>query len=213
MKSKLIALLFTAGAIMHGGTLSYSISMDTSPLVGNPAGPFYLEFQFTDGSGTNDANNTVLVDTFNFGSGSAAGSATLTGGASGSLTAGVTLTDSDFFNQLYQGFLPGNLLKFRVTLSNNVDGGGVPDEFSFAILDSSLFEIPTLGPADAFLIADIDSSNPALQSYASDGGRTTISINAPSVDTAAPEPSAAWLAAPTLGILFLARRRYGKLAR
>ncbi len=47
----------------------YNVSLDTSSLIGNAAGPFSLDFQFNDGSGTNDGNNTVTLTNFAFGGG------------------------------------------------------------------------------------------------------------------------------------------------
>src|SRR5438067_1451243 len=88
----------------------YDFSLDTSPLIGHAAGPFSLAFQFNDGSGAGDANNTAILSAFQFGAGSATGAPTLFGGATGSLSSLVTLTDSSFFNAFTQTFNPGNLL-------------------------------------------------------------------------------------------------------
>jgi hypothetical protein len=116
--------------------------MNTAPLAGHTAGPFSLEFQLNDGSGTNDGNNTASLSNFLFNGGAAVGSPTLNGGASGNLTSGVTLTDNSFFNQFIQGFTAGSTLSFRLSLSTNVGSGGTPDQFSFAILDKTGTEIP-----------------------------------------------------------------------
>jgi hypothetical protein len=70
----------------------YNVSMDTSGLVGNPAAPFYLDFQFNDGSGTNDGNNTVTVGGFNV---AGVGAASPSGGGTGDLGSSIVLTDSD----------------------------------------------------------------------------------------------------------------------
>src|SRR5689334_4536680 len=84
------------------------VTLNTSALQTATTGPYTLDFQFTDGSGTGDANNTIALSTFLFGSGGcASGTPTLAGGAAGSLASGFTLTDSSFFNEASQGFTPG----------------------------------------------------------------------------------------------------------
>src|SRR5688572_23187323 len=74
--------------------LAYRVSMDTSALVGHPAGSFFLDFQLNDGEGWGNGNNTAVLSNFTFGSGGATGSATTFGGASGDLWSAVTLTDT-----------------------------------------------------------------------------------------------------------------------
>jgi hypothetical protein len=56
--------------------LIYDVSIDTSPLVGNAAAPFSLDFQFIDGSGIDDGNNIVSLGNFDFGAGGGTGSPT-----------------------------------------------------------------------------------------------------------------------------------------
>src|SRR5262245_42327838 len=138
MKTRSYALL--AGLVMCGlglvsGSASvaqrtYDVILDTSALQTAATGPYALDFQFIDGSGTGDANNTVGLSDFLFGSaGSASGSPTLTGGARGGLSSGFALTDSGFFNEALQGFTPGDQLRFTLSLSTQVDADGIPDEF------------------------------------------------------------------------------------
>src|SRR5947209_6545178 len=95
-----------------------------------------------------------------FSGGAALGTAVLTGGVTGSLFSGVSMLDSSFLNEFTQQFVPGMSLSFRVTSTTNVDTGGVPDEFSFAILDDTGVEIPTQGlvstGSDLFLALNID---------------------------------------------------------
>jgi hypothetical protein len=155
--------------IIPAGTASFifTISVDTSALIGHPAGPFYIEFQLNDGSGTGNGNNTALLGTFDFAGGAPVGSPILIGGASGDLSSHVVLSDDDFLNEFIQQFTPGPLLTFAVELSTVVELGPQPDQFSFAILDCNLFEIPTMGPADALVIADI-TSQPVARAFASD---------------------------------------------
>ncbi|HEY8993698.1 MAG TPA: NF038129 family PEP-CTERM protein [Lacunisphaera sp.] len=157
---------------------SFSVSLDTSTLIGNPAGPYALDFQLNDGAGVGDGNNTATLSNFQFGGGSASGSPTWFGGASGSLASGVTLSDTSPFNEFYQLFVPGAWLSFSVHLSTNFIPGGTPDLFSFAILDGNLLNLATqsLG-SDTFLEANIDSATPAVTTFASADG----SIGAPRV--------------------------------
>src|SRR5579871_5069955 len=92
----LLGALLLAGAGAGRAQTTFTVSIDTSALMGNPGGPFSLDFQLTDGSGTNDGNNTATLSNFNFGVGAATGTANLSGGASGSLSSGITLTDNSF---------------------------------------------------------------------------------------------------------------------
>jgi hypothetical protein len=194
----------------------YDISMVTSPLIGHPAGPFSLEFQLNDGKGTGDANNTATLTNFLFNGGSAVGSPSLSGGASGSLTSGVNLIDNSFFNQFIQGITPGSVLSFRLSLSTNPDSGGTPDEFSFAILDKTGTEIPTLAPSffDVFVQIDIASRNPLVQTFGTDtsrnpaGGVGPINIAAPTATLVpVPEPTSTILVSVGLAAVTLWKRR------
>ena len=199
--------------------VSFNISVDTTSLIGHPAGPFSLEFQLTDGSGLDDANNTATLSGFNFGSGGATGSPTLLGEANGDLGTSVTLTDSGFLNQFLQQFTPGNMLNFALALTTNVDVGPQPDLFSFSILDSTGSEIPTLaGFVNAFALVNLDSAAPTLQIFASDtthapaAGGDPIVISQPQVETVVPEPSTLMLlGSGTIGFVLIrkGRTRFG----
>ncbi len=215
MKPRIVLLLLLASFAMFSRTaladVIYNVSLDTSPLIGDAAGPFSLDFQFTDGSGTSDGNNTVALSNFDFGAGGGTGSPATSGSVSGDLTSSVTLIDSQFFNEFTQTFTPGAALDFTVDLTTNVDAGGVPDEFTFAILDNTGAEIPTLGLFDTLLLADIDSSSPTLFAFGSDTSRGTaatgeaIALDAPIVTSPVPEPSALWV--PACGLAMFAFRR------
>lgn len=187
--SALCALLLVGAGACRAQSV-FSVSLNTSFLIGNANGPFSLDFQFNDGSGTGDGNNTATLSNFNFGAGAATGTATTTGGASGALTSGIILKDSSFINELYQSFTPGNMLTFDVSLTGNADASQTPDEFSFAIFDGNLAEIPTTGAASAFLIADITPPRISVQTFAGSG--TYDAIAAPTITNAAsnvPEPA------------------------
>jgi hypothetical protein len=215
-KSQALVALFVLLPASALADIVVDVSLNTTPLVGHPAAPFFLNFQFTDGSGTGDANNTVTLSDFAFGPGGAAvGSPSLIGGASGDVTSGVSLTDSSFSNLFTQQFTPGNELSFVLSLTTNVDAGPQPDEFSFAILDNSGFEIPSLSPTGALLVTDINSSSPVIQTFATDsttapfGGGNPIAMDAPSVQpvqTVVPEPGSLVLTATLISLLAAAYR-------
>lgn len=190
----------------------FEVIVDTTSLMGHPSAPFFIEFQLNDGLGTGDTNNTALLSDFAFGGGSPVGTAMLTGGASGDLGSHVVIADDQFFNEFIQEFVPGNRLSFHVELSTAIDPGPQPDQFSFAILDCSLVEIPTLGPADALVVADIDADNPVVRSFAGDASRLTACAGEPLPLTApripgAPEPGMACLIALGLATAALFRRK------
>jgi len=149
---------------------NYTVSLKLSTLAGHPAGPFAVAFQLTDASGTGDANNTVTISGLNFGGGSPTGTPTLLGGATGSLSSTVTLTDSSFLGYFIQRFAPGTQLSFQVTTTSNVDATGA-DLFSFSLLDSSGQELPTVAGDtffDPFLTISVDSQTATVQSFAGD---------------------------------------------
>jgi hypothetical protein len=189
--------------------IAFNVTLDTSTLGGFP-GPFAIDFQLNDGSGTGDANNTATITNFLFGGGAPSGSPVLSGGATGDLSSSVVITDSDFFNDFNQGFTPGSSLSFDVYLTTSVDAGGTPDQFSFAIFNNGE-EIPTIGPADVLVSVYIDSGIPVVTAFSSDPSRTNISIPVPAIrfiGTQVPEPGVTSLiAAGILSGCILGRRR------
>jgi len=141
--------LFLAFAAQAG---SISLSLNTTPLIGGATAPYFVEFQLVDGDGL--ANSTVTVSGFGFGAGSPLGLVSAGGGVSGDLSGAVTLTDSTFFSFFYQMFTPGDQLTFDISF----DASGspvVPDRFTFAILNSSFFEVPTTGAGNELLGIDL----------------------------------------------------------
>jgi hypothetical protein len=200
-----VATAALALASAASADIQFRVQLDTSSLVSNPSGPFTLDFQLNDGSGLGDANNWASISNLTFGGGSASSGTVWTmGGASGDLGSSVALVDSDpLLNDFTQGFTPGSWLSFDVSLSTNVDAGLTPDEFSFAILDSNFFNLPTtsLG-TDTFVQVAIDSANPSVLTAASLDG----AIPAPSV-TPVPEASTyGIMGAALLGLAALKRR-------
>lgn len=193
----------------------YTFSMNTVPLVGN--GPFALDLQLLDGSGLpiDLNNNTVTLTNFAFGAGgSASGGGTATGGASGSLASGVTLTDASFFNEYVENFTPGPILSFTIDTTNVADPGGTPDLLTIAILDNMGFELPANGAASEFVdISLAGGGGPQVATFGSAPG-SSFPLAAPTVLPASPapvpEPSSGWELLSVLlcsGLAWRRRRR------
>jgi hypothetical protein len=193
--------------------LLFNVSLDTSALVGASEGPFSLNFQLIDGGGT--ATNTVILDHFDFGPGGALGLPSLVGGAAGSLSSGVTLTDDgpSFFNAFSQAFDPGPTLQFSISLTAHGETGGVPDQFSMGILDGGGFGIPTAF-FDAFLLIDI-ASDPTITTFASDPALTNLQVSAPVVTPvqAVPEPAGLLILGTAAATLFARNRKHRRERR
>ena len=121
-------LLWVSCSAALAAPVNYFITINTSSLEGS--GAFGLAFQLADGSGTGDANNTVILSNFKFGGGSAGAVDLTAGGAGGNMTSTITLTDSDpFFNAFAQNFTPGTSLMFQASMTNNADVGPFDDMF------------------------------------------------------------------------------------
>jgi len=198
------SLLLATGLLLSAGAAHaalYHVSVDTSALTlpantGN--GPFSIDFQLNSGATT--GNNTAVISSFVFnGGGATFGPANLVGGASGSLPGAITLTDTDAFNEFYQEFTPGASFEFDLSLTENVDAGGIPDSFSFSILDGSLFSIPTTGFGDSLFQVDLNpgSTSPNI----------SVGIGSYVGVVAVPEPSSALLGLAAVGFGVLRRRR------
>lgn len=208
-----LAAMLAAATSLHA-QVTYRVSVDTDALQGAPSGPFYIDFQLFDGTGSGNANTTVSLSNFNFGGGSAVAGAVDTGGVWGSLDTSVTLNDSSFYNEFYQGFTPGSSFSFDLQIDSTPQGGLTPDSFAFAFLDSTLSNLPTMAPgSDVFTYVEIGDDAPVASVYASNdsivpnAGGPALSINAPSFQPV-PEPSSYGLmAAAGLAVCALARRR------
>jgi hypothetical protein len=209
-----LAILVSCLAPAAYANLVFTVTLNTSALVGNVNTPFSLAFVLIDGSGSGDGLNTVSLSDFTFGGGNAGSvnSNLSAGGESGSLTSGVSLTDTSFFNALVSTFTPGSVLSFAVDMTTNVISGGTPDEFSFSLLENcpitaiACSNVPTTDPtgADSLLSINIDSSSPTIQTFAS-------SLTPPPT---IPEPPTLFLLAiglTLIAILYLRRRRKSPL--
>ncbi len=199
-----IALVCLAARPAAAASIGFDVVVNTAPLAGNPAGPFSLDFQLI-GAGP----NSVSLSNFQFFGGSAVGSASAFGTASGNLMSGITLNDSStFFNEIFQQFTPGSQLRFSVSMTTNLTP--TPDAFSFAILDNTLSNIPTNGLGDALFLFNIRPTGPVsdLQTFRPTGaGLTSITV------TAVPEPSSATLLLTGVAAIALWLRRRPAIRR
>ena len=205
MRSLRVLTLLSALALPGAAQaqLNYSVWVDTSSLIGSADGPFSLDFQLNDGSAFGDGNNSAVLSDFQFGGGSATGSANLFGGATGDLGSSVTLDETAAFNEFYQTFTPGSWLSFKVSLTTQTEAGDTPDLFGFAILDGNTFNVPTesLG-TDMFVEITVGGQTVNASAFAS----LDHTIAAP-VLTPVPEPATYGLwAGLALGVVVAARR-------
>jgi len=188
-----------AAVVNHTFAYTYHVDITTTPLVSNTSvAPYYLDFQFATGSTTtgNVGNNTISVNDFSFTGGSALGSATTLGSASGSLSGTVTLLDSSTPSELYQQFATSTThIGFDVNSTLNLDAGLTPDLFTIAIMDSSLgspAQIYTTAPDQASLATETINSTttPSLAGYKGVGPANGSSQGSYSgVVASVPEPS------------------------
>jgi len=193
----------------------YNVTLNTAPLVGHPAGPFYVEWTFTDGSGVGDANNTVTMSNINFGGGSALGDPLVFGGASGSLETGVAITDSSVLSLFSEQFAPGLQLSFSLDLTSNDDAGGTSDGLTLFVLDSSGVPIPTLAPfGDYFIGATLGSTGAMFDAYGSDPSRALtvgdpVSIPVPTITAVSgtPEPNSIYFLGAALAAMAVLKHR------
>lgn len=155
-----VAVVLLAAGTARADTITYDVTINTSSLA--PGGNYSLYFYLTDGSGTNDGNNTATLSNFAFG-----------GGSASSLPSVVTLIDNGFLNSFPQLFPPGSPFTAGNTLSFQLkDVFGVdtptPDGFGLYIFDSNGNPIWYVGdPNFALGLFSItfDSNNPTIQNY------------------------------------------------
>ncbi|HWB13176.1 MAG TPA: PEP-CTERM sorting domain-containing protein [Pirellulales bacterium] len=168
--SLVLAGLLTSWCSLSGDAsadISFSVEItDTAALV--PAGftgPFALDFQFADGEGTGDMNNTVTISNFVFGgtgSGDFAGAVVnplgLPGAPGGTVSSGqIAINDSQFLNEVWLPFTPGSdpgdsSISFTVSMTTALDASGVADLFAFGILqqvDTALLKAAGIDTEDS----------------------------------------------------------------
>jgi hypothetical protein len=217
MKTFIFSALLLIAADADASVI-YTVTLDTSngTFSNAPPAPLSLAFEFADGSGTGDGNNSVTLSNFSFGGGSPSGSPFLSGSVTGDLSSSIQFTDSQVTNIFFEGFTAGSTLQFNISLTTNVDAGGIPDEFVMSLLDSTLSPIPTTSSSPLYPLVDIliDSSNPTVTTYAASPQQPAaggfITFSAPSVEeiSSVPEPgSMALCALPVMWFIWRGRRR------
>lgn len=189
----------------RAAALNFHLDLNTASLAANPAGPFSLDLQFSQGNGL---PNTVTLSNFVFTAGAPAGSPTLSGGASGGLGSTVLLRDTSFLNEFYQGFSGTTLaISFDVSTTLNASAG-TPDLFTVSILDLNLNPILTTSPGvgtsaetDYLVGVTVDDATTfsSVKTYTSNvPGSTTPGVSA-AATLAVPEPSSLVLLTLSLG--------------
>lgn len=131
-----LALALLCSPLLKAANFNFHIDLDTAALNSAPNAPFFLDFQLNEGSGS--LTNSATLSNFTFDGGSAAGSPSIFGNATGSLGGTVSLFDSPAspFNEFFQGFTAGTTgIHFDASISQN-SPGATPDGFAVAILDS-----------------------------------------------------------------------------
>jgi hypothetical protein len=198
-----LSALFLAAAVCAA---PLRVTMDTTAFIGNPAGPFKLQFQFNDGELMGNGNNSATLSNFLFGGGSVSGVPALSGGVAGDTAAGITFTDTSAFNSFTVGFTPGNFLRFDVTLTDFAEPT-FPDQLNFAILDGLDMPAPTSSFFDVFFFIDIPANVAGnIQTFAGDPGKPGGFATPAPVSAEIPEPSTVALLAAAAGLAALLRR-------
>jgi hypothetical protein len=128
--ASIAVVLAAVSARADGGTVN--ITLNTSSLSGTQT----IIFGITDGDGV--ADNNVALSDFNFGGGTAEGSATYLGsGISGGLGSVVAMDDSGFSALFEQQINVGSSLSFALATTDNF-AGGTPDAFAMFLCDSTV---------------------------------------------------------------------------
>jgi hypothetical protein len=157
-----IPILLGLLAVTPAFSNTFSFSIDTSSLIANPNGPFILDFQFIDGGGTGDGNNTITLSNFSDPASLTVVPSSETAGVTlNGSPFGLTMTDNSFFNEISFLLVPSSSLSFRFDSTDNPEAG-TPDTFIVDLLDSSLNNIPTTNPNGIALIeVDLPTTDPA----------------------------------------------------
>lgn len=202
MKRLPFLFLFAASALF-GDTI---FTLNTTPLESSSAGPFTLDFQFIDGNGTGDGNNTVTLTNFDFGGGAVT---TAAGFPVGGVTVGsgpfsVIMTDTSFFNEVQFTLTPGSQVQFDFATTTNPDTAA-PDTFTFAILDGNGNEVSTTNPNNSFIEVDLPAGGSGVNTILSGSSPSAdVTLGAPTQGgtSTVPEPGALFLTAAGLATFF-----------
>jgi hypothetical protein len=167
---------------------SFDVTLNTSSLSGTQT----ILFGITDGDGV--ADNSLALSSFNFGGGSAEGSASITGsGITGNLTSGIALDDSGFSALFEQQFTAGSSLSFLLNTSD-VFAGGTPDAFAMYVCNSDVSVCYSDDMSTgALLVLNLTGGTLTPSGFvlngASDQNLPAPVVTVATSSTAAPEPS------------------------
>lgn len=133
--------------------VTYDITMNTSSLAGSTAA---LTFDFIDGGAP---ANSISIS--NFSTDGMLGGASSTGSVNGSVSTGLTLSDTSFFNEEQQVITLGSTVSFQLDATTNLPAAAsLPDTFSLFLLDptgtNSLTSTTDPTGADSLLTFQID---------------------------------------------------------
>jgi hypothetical protein len=194
LKNRIVAavvVLFVVGILRSAGHAdAFNVTVNTSPITGMSG---FVVFDFLGGSPV--FNNTATVS--GFASDAVLGSSTNSGAVTGTLVPGpLTLTDTAFLSEWNQGVSYGTTISFQLTLSTNFIVGGIPDEYSFFLEDSTGTPFMTSDPtgADSLFAIDITGSPLSPSVFTSASASATVTP----VQTTVPEPSTFRLTFPAL---------------
>lgn len=148
IRKNLIAGLLVFFASTAAMADTWYINVDTSLLAGQTG---WLDFQFNPGD-VDAPPATATVSSFTS-NGSTIGVPNLTGDVSGEVKTGIALGNSQYFNDLSQGFLFGSTLSFSLdwTMPNPVPGTS-GSAFSLSLYDTS-FNSLLAGPVWGAVLA------------------------------------------------------------
>jgi hypothetical protein len=187
----IVTALFVSATATLGIATPMRVEVDTSSLIGHDGAPFFINFQFIDGSGP----MTKITS---------CGSLILTSElelrwysdpdwrSPGISSVKRTSERYKFLKLFHTVFWPGKIFQFTLHMVPQPDVGSPPDQFSFALLDGSHTEIPTFGTGNALMIIDLSSEFPEPVMFGTDpnvlpsAGGTAITMNAPQI---IPEPA------------------------
>lgn len=175
-----------------------TVVIDTSAIAGTSA---QLAFDFLDGGGPSNS-----IEIVGFSTDGTLGASSSIGGVTGTLPGPVTLTDTDFFNELLTAFVVGTTLSF--TFESTGLGGDPADQFSVFLLNETatapLFATTDPTGANALLAFDVFDENGTLWLFSAIGGEVTVTT--PS-STPVPEPGTLVLTALGAALMRASRRR------
>lgn len=169
-----LAFFFCATAMMATSS-TFQVSI-TDQLQGTQG---FLAFDLIAGNPT--PGDTVTIS--NFSTDGTLAATDNSGAVTGFLVPGpAELADTQFFNELLQGFTYGATIDFDFTFSDNTVSGGIPDNFAFYLLDGSRNPFPTSDSLAGSLISmDLDGANSTPQVFTSDvaAAQVTTFISTP----------------------------------